>query len=261
MTLEPVALTCDEVEDLAGAYALGALLPVELRAVDEHLASCRLSDHAQVRDLTETAALLPFMVPAAAPPAALGVRIAGAATAEPRSTGAIGPQPGPAVIPLFRGGSAAAGRFAFAAAAAVLLAIGLGAWGAVQHRELIAIRQVEHRQTAIMALLASGGTILQTPSTAAVPSALLVESGNGGPVYLVQSWPVPPPGKTYQAWFVSQGKPVSAGVFGGSSGDLQAVQLAGSIGGAQAFAVTIEAAGGSAQPTTEPLFVRPLATS
>jgi anti-sigma-K factor RskA len=258
MMQEPMALTCEEVEELAGAYALGALPPAELRAVDAHLASCRLSDHSELRGLSETAVLLAFTVPAAAPPVELGARIARAAAGGIQTSTATMPEPGPPVVLPFRRAWSGAVRFALAAAAAALLAIGLGAWGLAQHNELVTTRQIEQRQSAVLALLASGGTVLQTPSSAAVPAALLVEPRSGGSAYLVQGWPAAPPGKTYQAWYVSQGKPVSAGVFSGSSGDLTAVQLAGTIGGAQAFAVTVEPIGGSAQPTTEPLFVRAL---
>src|SRR5712692_8324455 len=114
MTLEPVTLTCDEVEDLAGAYALGALPAAELSAIDDHLASCRLSDHTQLRDLTETAALLAFAIPAAAPPVGLGARIAGAAVDELKTAQATRPDSTAAVILPFRGTSTAAVRFAFA---------------------------------------------------------------------------------------------------------------------------------------------------
>ena len=56
-------MTCEEVDDLSGAYALGALPPQEVEAVEAHLATCLRSDHAELHELSATAAMLPFIVP------------------------------------------------------------------------------------------------------------------------------------------------------------------------------------------------------
>lgn len=257
MTLERMTLSCQEVEELAGAYALGALSPDEQTAVEEHLASCRLSDHAELRELSETAAWLPLIVPAAEPPDDLGARIVSAALAERTNAGGAPP----AAIVSFRPRRLPAVAFALTAAAMALIAIGLGAWGLSQRNALVAARQAQQRQAAVLALLDQGGTALQTPATSAVPAALLLEPKTPGPAFLLASWPSPPTGRAYQAWYIAQGRPVSAAVFGGSPAGLQVVQLAPPVSGMQAFAVTLEPAGGSAQPTTEPLFVRPLTSS
>lgn len=61
--------------------------------------------------------------------------------------------------------------------------------------------------------------------------------------------PAPPPGKQYQLWAIAGGVPVDAGVF--DMTDDSALHAMKSIGDAQAFAVTLENAGGSATPTLE----------
>jgi anti-sigma-K factor RskA len=263
MTLERLTMSCDEVDDLAGAYAVGALPHEELEAVETHLASCRLSTHAELHGLVATAALLPFTVPPAVPPAGLGARILAAAAGEtPRALATPPPQMSPPapLVPFRRRRGGALG-FALAAAAMALLALGLGAWGLSQHNALTAVQLRERQQSSVLTLLSSAGTVVQTPATGALTTALLVQPKDGGPAYLLENWPATSPGKIYQAWYIASGKPVSAGLFGGSNSGLQAVQLAGPLQGAQAFAVTIEPEGGSAQPTTQPLFVRPLTTS
>jgi anti-sigma-K factor RskA len=253
VTVERLLLSCDEVDELAAAYALDALPPDEAFAVEEHASSCTLSDHALLRDFAETAAMLPLLVPPAAPPAGLGERILQAARAEAVASMA----PAAKIVPL-----RAWLPFALAAAVLAVLAVGLAGWGLSERTALNSARQYQQRQAALLALLQSAGPVLQTPATDSVPSGILIEpKGGEGPAFFLTSWPSPPPGRTYQAWYIAGGRPVSAGVFGGSPNGLQVVQLAPLDQAAQAFAVTLEPAGGSTQPTTEPLFVRPLASS
>ncbi|PUZ25159.1 hypothetical protein DCC81_12690 [Chitinophaga parva] len=74
-------------------------------------------------------------------------------------------------------------------------------------------------------------------------------------VYLLsQNLPVPAADKQYQLWAIVGGKPVSAGVF--SVGDLaKGLQKMKQVSGAQAFAVTLEKAGGADSPTLTQMFV------
>jgi anti-sigma-K factor RskA len=73
-------------------------------------------------------------------------------------------------------------------------------------------------------------------------------------VYLkVNNLPSAPEGKQYQLWAIVDGKPVSAGMFDGSQPDK--IQSMAVIDKAQAFAITLEKAGGSAAPTMENMMV------
>ena len=69
-----------------------------------------------------------------------------------------------------------------------------------------------------------------------------------------------PDGKTYQLWYIGSGGAItSAGLFGvDADGNGQAV-LAGQAAPTDKVAVSVEPAGGSEQPTTDPLVVLPLA--
>lgn len=60
-----------------------------------------------------------------------------------------------------------------------------------------------------------------------------------------------PEGKQYQLWALVDGKPVDAGVFGGCNGLCKMKN----IPRAQAFAITLEKAGGSPEPTLADMFV------
>jgi len=64
----------------------------------------------------------------------------------------------------------------------------------------------------------------------------------------VSELPTAPAGKQYQLWALLDGKPVDAGVFDASGRVLWDMK---DVSGAQAFAVTIEDAGGSPTPTLE----------
>ena len=66
--------------------------------------------------------------------------------------------------------------------------------------------------------------------------------------------PVPPAGKQYQLWALEDGKPKDAGMIGVSDGK-SGLQKMKNISSAQAFAVTLEPAGGSKAPTLEQLTV------
>ncbi|WP_343746013.1 anti-sigma factor [Chitinophaga sp.] len=72
-------------------------------------------------------------------------------------------------------------------------------------------------------------------------------------VYLIiNHLPVPPEGKQYQLWALVNGKPVSAGLLENACSDLCAVAP---VQQAEAFAVTLEKAGGSTAPTMDQMFV------
>ena len=105
------ALTCDEVNDLAAGFVLGALEEEEMARVRHHLSTCT-DPHAE---LDELGGVVPYLVETlepVEPPAALGRRIVAAVAAEAEaaeaaeaagaSAGQMGPaavQPPPAATP------------------------------------------------------------------------------------------------------------------------------------------------------------------
>ena len=77
---------------------------------------------------------------------------------------------------------------------------------------------------------------------------------SSGNVYLsALNLPIPEAGKQYQLWALKDGKPIDAGVFD-INGKLQKMN---NIEGADAFAVTLEPAGGSVGPTICLLYTSP----
>jgi anti-sigma-K factor RskA len=72
-------------------------------------------------------------------------------------------------------------------------------------------------------------------------------------LFVARDLPPAPAGKTYQLWFIASGRPFPAGVFDADPGGTALVLVEGvaPAGEIQAWAVTIEPAGGVPQPTGE----------
>ena len=111
----------------------------------------------------------------------------------------------------------------------------------------------------------SGMAILQSPYNKPVmmkgmpvsPNALAMIYWNiqTHQVFLnVHQLPTPPEGKQYQLWALAGGKPIDAGVFDVTS-DSMNIRKMKVIHTAEAFAVTLENAGGSAAPTLTAIYL------
>src|SRR5437588_3144407 len=77
-------MTCEEFEEISGAYALDAVTPAEREAAEAHLATCTRCTHL-LQDLRGVVALLPLTVPQMNPPAELQERIMAAIRQEEQS--------------------------------------------------------------------------------------------------------------------------------------------------------------------------------
>ena len=71
----------------------------------------------------------------------------------------------------------------------------------------------------------------------------------------VRSLPVLPAGQQYQLWALDKGKPVDAGVLTVATATGEGIQHMKDIASAQTFAMTVEPAGGSANPTLSTMTV------
>lgn len=270
-------MDCSEVEELAGAIALRALPLDEARAVEAHLATCE-HDHSDLLALGQVASLLPFAVEEVEPPARLKANLLVAALAEtpggesgPAATGAAtGREPprlsvvSPATesrepLPLPRRSPAVPPRrfwqqpgiWAAAAAAALLIAIGLGAWNVSLQQRLNDHDSANARQARALAALVSAAHVVPLSGSGGMQATFAAAPDGSGSLVLTSAHPAPA-GKVYQAWFIRPGQnPVSAGVFNDTG--VAVVPLAGSAAGVQTVAVTIEPPGGSPQPTSQPI--------
>ncbi|QIL74433.1 anti-sigma factor domain-containing protein [Hymenobacter sp. HDW8] len=116
---------------------------------------------------------------------------------------------------------------------------------AVRQQELEVLRSDDFRTVALAGTAAApsaSARVLYNPKTKAV--------------YLdVRKLPAPPSGKQYQLWALDNGKPVDAGVLAAATTSGDSLQQMKDIASAQAFAMTVEPAGGSINPTLSTLTV------
>jgi len=257
---------------LTGAYAVGALDPLEQAAFEEHLAGCGACA-AEVRGLLEASARLGSAEALTPPP-----RLKESVLAKIASTGQLQAStpaeaedtPAPqavvsdsvavdsddraVVVPLGRPGWGAAQRWlAVAAAVAALVAVGLGTL-LVQSNN--ARSQLDATQQAVTRVLtAADATSLSGSMASGGKATVVVSASEGTAVFLGSDVQPAPAGHTYQLWYVggAHSAPAPAGTFDPDSGGHVATVLSGPVGGAAAIAVTVEPAGGSLQPTTKPV--------
>jgi anti-sigma-K factor RskA len=208
---------------LTAAYALDALDEAEAGAYEEHLAGCELCRE-ELAALSATAVSLAYAAPAAEPPPSLRDRILDAAGAER-----------PNVVPLGPRRDRRFAAVAVVAAAAACVALVLGAWNVVLQNRL------GETEEALSSLPLEGA-----------PGAVVVR-GDGDAVLVAAGLDAPPSGKTYEAWVVRDGAAVPAGLFA-ADGGVAVVRLEQPVERGALVAVTLEPAGGSAQPTTDPIF-------
>lgn len=276
MTVERSELLCDEADELAGLYVLGALEPAEDDAVRRHLATCS-KPHAMFATVGGAVPALVRTIEPVEPPAELRAQVlaAIAATAHvPDATVTARPTLAPSVpatvavrgtepVSLAAERERRASRFGstwqtILAAAAVLLIVVLGATTLVFQRQAA---DADARANTLSAAIAA--SLDPNSSTASLRGSGVAASAAGfaafpptGTGYLVmRGLPSVPAGKTYEAWFLAGTTPYPSVLLTVGADGLAIVKDLTIVPGADAMALTIEPAGGSQAPTSAPIVV------
>jgi anti-sigma-K factor RskA len=230
-------MTCEELRDEYGAYALGIAEDPERAEIAEHLArncsDCVLGVHRAMSMVTAMSG----MDTAVEPPKDLRGRVIGMVERGNRRRSFAG-----FVSP-------------WAACAALAVA-------------LLAVVLPSRRPNPDTAKLAQALAILNDPETKQVtfgetarPSrGRVFVSGEKGVLFIGANLPAVGPGKTFELWVIpAKGNPVPAGTFGREADATAVYVRPGPVqGDAAAMAVTVEPEGGSPQPTTTPFLVMKL---
>ncbi|WP_066361601.1 anti-sigma factor [Herbidospora mongoliensis] len=234
----------DEIHTLSGAYALNALPLRELGEFEGHLSRCETCT-IEVRGLQATAARLGAAV-AEMPPRALKSRVMAQITEvrqEPPQVEEEEEPPVAEVVPLRRRG----GRWALAlAAASAVAAVSIG---------VIAINEIQARDATIQetqSLLAAPDAVVRKVRMVGGGTATVIASGDRGKVMFTSDLPPLDASKTYQMWVIGGEQIRSAGLMDGGGVRTATVNLP---AGTEHLGVTVEPAGGSQQPTTEPIML------
>jgi len=242
-----------DLHSLSGAYALDAIEagPERDRFI-RHLSRCQ-SCASEVRGFREVGTALAFAA-AAEPPAELRMRVLAAAArtrqlppevsthARPRRTRARVPW-----VPWLSG---------VVATASIVVAVLFGLAQAHTQDEL---NQVRAENQAISLLLSAPGAQLLTHEVTHGGVATVVLAADRHELAVVTTGlPALPPGQVYQLWLIGKPKIVSAGLLpAAKNGQTPAVLATGVVKG-DTLGLTVEPAGGSAQPTTTPILALPL---
>lgn len=234
---------------LTGAYATGALTDAEHDAFVAHLGSCA-NCRDEVAELVATATLLGIAA-AEPPPAGFRERL----MAEVAQTRQLPPVVTTLAAARARKGNSRFRRMTMSAAAAgVIVAVGMGAWGlSSDGSEGLSINAVADVQTA-----PDAQTVNTATANGAVTAALTMSRSKGGMVFMAHGLKDAGNKRTYQVWLLGPGSAVtSMGTFD-SDGKTNYTQLFNGPGDATALAVTEEPAGGSERPTTKPVLAMDL---
>ena len=241
-------MSCPEIDELAAAYALGALDADEERATSEHLAECA-EPHVEARTLIDAALLVPAALDPIVPSDALRARLMStiAATPQDHAVPAVAPTRRVAIEP-----EAAPRRpwWSFGAlpsavaAVALAVAVGVGAWGVSLNQQLAdrdaALRMVASADAAHAVTGSAGsGWVLET---------------DGQAIFLADELAALPADQLYELWLIGpEGAPVAVGTLTDTDG-VAFVELEQALGTATTFAVTVESERVDA-PTSDPVLV------
>lgn len=251
-------------DELIPAYAAGALDGDELRELEAHLADgCAECDRQLALwqgDVEELAASVPAIEPSHLTRERV-LRLTGARAPARRAP------------PRFRG-------LAIPAAALLLVSVGWAVWSGARQmrlgaeverlraerdllerqvaaldRELDLAQSEAQRMAATLAILAApGARSIRLAGLGPTPGAIgetFLDPRQGRAVFWAFHLPAAAPGKTYQLWWIGSAGPVSAGTFdvdARGQGRLEVGRVE-HLEEIQAWAVTIEPAGGVPQPT------------
>jgi len=247
----------DEIHALSGAYAVDAVDDLERARFEKHLEMCPECS-AEVASLQQTAELLSVLA-TATPPERLreqvlrditavrplaphlqeeaGARIRSSAERAVRAPGGGLQRVGqPGFMP----------RLVAAAAAAVLLISAAAVWHPWD-------RQSQGQVTVAQRVLGAPDAQRASKTFPDGASATVVRSKSVGRAVLVtQQMPGPPEGKVYEAWLLDpSGTFQPAGLMPPKPD--QTIVLEGDAAAATAAGITIEPAGGSTRPTSDPI--------
>ncbi|MEU3600561.1 anti-sigma factor [Streptomyces sp. NPDC006798] len=241
-----------DVHTLAAAHALGALDDTERKDFEAHLRRCEACRR-EAAGFEATTARLAAAV-AQAPPAAAKARVMAAVD---------GVRQLPPRIPTPRGTPVLGGilrrRAVPLALAACAAAVALGAvavWQTQNGRDLEQrARQARQQLDAVSAVLAAPDALTVHGKAANGAHTTVVSSERQNKaVFTAANLPAPAAGKTYQLWLAHDGTMRPAGLIDHDG----TVILTGDPADAGAVGLTLEPAGGSPRPTTDPLLLMKL---
>ena len=230
-------MNCSEVRELTAAYVLRALEPDEQREVEAHLPGCDL--HEEIAGLRAAALAISVTALEREPPPALRERLleravgqsAGRAVQPERR-----PREGRPELGWLRVERALSLPAALAAAFAAI-AIALGVWVAV-----------------LLGGDDGSSALVRHVSEEVIEARLVYVAEDATATLTIGGLMALGADEDYQLWVIRDGTPVGVGVFDAAADGTAGASFEYGLRTGEVIAVTIEPAGGSAQPTSALLF-------
>jgi anti-sigma-K factor RskA len=248
-----MSIQSHELHLLTGAYAADAVTGAELAEFEKHLAGCATCAE-EVRGLRETTARL-GMTTAIAPPPWMREQVLAAASRTrqlPPISGKVVPlHARPRRMKQLRHSATrpvAVAAMAAMAAAVIVLAV-------FQVNTQDQLHQTQAGDRAVAAVLAAPDAHIKMSKTSVGGTVTAVFSRRDGEAVITTAgMPTAGGSKIYQLWVITaEGVARSAGLISGGITGATSPVLAGDVRSGDSLAITIEPAGGSAQPTTSPV--------
>lgn len=245
--MTPLRFSCEDVDELAGALALGAVDADEARAAREHLSTCS-EPHAALRSLLGADAVLSNSLEPIQPSAALRDRLM-SSVADLRRADAPGTA-GPAAEPPSRSGwldwlSPRVARPLAVAAVAALVAVGV--WGASLSGQLA---DRDRALRSVADAIAGGETAFRVEGDAG--RGYVIDTPGSGATFVVADVGSLPADRLYELWLIGPSGAVDVGTFRPGADAVAVVPVDRDLSGFDTFAVTVEAQRVSA-PTSDPI--------
>ncbi len=225
-------MSCQEMEELLGAYALGALNDVERKAADAHLAECPKCTHT-LQQLQAIVDLFPLSVPAVDPPPRLKAQILARIQAE-EAARLFPTQNAPTPTPVYRRNQATRWRTALLAASMLVLFLLLAATFAWN----ISLRQ----QVTQLSTRVAPPVIYQIHgigNTATVTGQVIYYPQQNITVLRLYHLPALTGTQIYQGWLLQRQQPTSLGILNMQHG-IATLDFQGNLNGFDTVAVSLE---------------------
>jgi anti-sigma-K factor RskA len=243
-----VSVQSHDLHLLTGVYAVDALTGDELDEFEKHLEQCPTCAE-EVRGLRETAARL-GLATAIAPPPSMREQVLDA-------TKRVRQLPPSGVRLIATDGSRRRRRLARRLPRPIAVAVMAAAIVALAVLQIGTRHQLQQAQTKNQAiasvLAASDAQIELSSSTVGGTMTAVVSKRDREAVITASGMPTPSGARVYQLWVMRGTTARSVGLLPGSSAGATSPVLAADVQPGDQLAVTIEPAGGTRQPTTNPI--------
>lgn len=244
-------MTCSNVDELAGAFALGAMEPEEEAALRAHLADCE-QPHVEIRNALGAGVLLAASLDPVTPSPALRDRVMATIERTPQ----LRRPPVPASPPPMRRGlldwlSPRVARPLALAAVVALLAVGV--WNVSLQSQL---GQRDAALRAVANAISGGEVAFRVDGSAG--RGYVVDTPGEGAALVVADLADLPADRLYELWLIdASGAPKAVGTFNPTHDAVVVVPVEHDLTGYATFAVTVEAERVAA-PSGEPVMISDL---